>query len=52
MRSDLASPGISAHFAEGHELDAATAAHVPKAMVGHILTTAKAEKLLERIARR
>ncbi len=52
LRADMATPGIGAHTVEGHELDEATAARVPKSMIGRRLTTAEAAKLLERIARR
>ncbi len=48
----MATPGIGAHYVEGRELDEATAARVPKSMIGRMLTTAEAAKLLERIARR
>lgn len=51
LRADLETPGLDDHFVEGRELDDATAAKVPKDMVGRMLSEAEAEKLLERIAR-
>jgi len=51
LRADMATPGIGTHYVEGHELDEATAARVPKSMIGRMLKTAEAAKLLERIAR-
>ncbi len=52
LRADLETPGLDDHLVEGHELDEATAARVPKSMIGRMLTTAEAAKFLERIARR
>ncbi len=52
LRADMATLGIGAHYVEGHKLDEATAARVPKSMIGRMLTTAEAAKSLERIARR
>ncbi len=52
LRADMATPGIGTHYVEGHELDEATAARVPKSMIGRMLTTAaEAARLLQRIGR-
>jgi len=51
LRADIATPRLGLHFVEGHEFDEATAARVPKIMIGRTLNKAEAERLLGRIAR-
>jgi hypothetical protein len=34
LHADMATPDIGVHFVKGHELDEATAARVPKNMIG------------------
>jgi hypothetical protein len=49
LKLDIATPGLDAHFAEGHYLDQATAAKIPKHMIGRMLGQDEAAKLLARL---
>ena len=50
-RMKAAIAGLGAVFRDGHELDAATAAKVPKDMIGRPLSRSEAAKLLDRLER-
>jgi len=51
LRADITTPRLGLRLVAGHELDEATAARVPKNMIGRMLNKAEAERLLGRIAR-
>jgi hypothetical protein len=50
-RAAVAGLGVGPMFAEGHMLDAATAARIPQDLVGRMLSRKEAANLLERIER-
>ncbi len=52
MTVTLAGLNTEATFAEGHELDAKSAARIPKRNIGRMISPKDARRLLDRIARK